>query len=513
MDKELKEDQLFSIDIEAYLHKVALFTQRSALLYPAELTKTAFSRGADKADLIIDRNRVEIADNGEGIDPAKLNMLAELKIKDLPVERKEFALRSLRGDHGPGLLSVFASEPKSIIIETVFNNRRYTLKINKEEVYLEEGCSIEKGTKIIIVRRSRAYKREIDIFREYSRWSGREIKLNGNEIISEQSIPDSIISAKVGEPGSEITGICGIPASGGMCRIWLTEKGIIREKRDIPPFRGLIFSAVVETDSLKLDEIYPKIVPYVQKLYFHLGENFLKLSSDHKERVEELIFLHTRETGEKKFVNAIKPFRIFGSDTFVGLEEIIKLSDSGKLFVINSDYKRSGMIVEEAQSTVEMSPRQIDFVFNHLHVRGRMVDSFRINKKRMISWILLKFELLKYRIASGTGLLKRKLEADQLWNEERDLLIRLNDHFRDYSMPNGKDYGKINFYVVKGPGISPLYFKVEGSGILNSELSIFLRRGSRIVRKIVKLNDKNVMNFELAVAFIETELILSQVLV
>ncbi|MCK5222185.1 MAG: ATP-binding protein, partial [Candidatus Aminicenantes bacterium] len=225
MDDKLKENRLFSLDIESYLHKAAVFSQRSALLYTSELTKTAFKRGADNINLIIDHSKVIISDNGSGIDPGDLNMLAELKNKNAPIERKEFAVRRLRGDYGAGLLAVFSSEPKSIKIETVSGKTSYTLSINENEVLLEEGCSLEKGTKIQIIRHSRDYKKEITIFREFSRWSGKRITLNGNEIIQENSIPDTLVSAKIGVDGSEITGICGIPASGGICRIWFTENG------------------------------------------------------------------------------------------------------------------------------------------------------------------------------------------------------------------------------------------------------------------------------------------------
>ncbi|MCK5004008.1 MAG: ATP-binding protein [Candidatus Aminicenantes bacterium] len=498
----MKENRLLSMDVESYLHKAAVFSQRSSLLYSTELIKTAFKRGADNINIIIDQNKTEISDNGSGIDPGNLNMLAELKNKNAPVERKEAAVRRLRGDYGAGLLAVFASEPKSIKIETVSGNEGYILSINDEEVLLEEGTSLDKGTKILISRRSRDYKKEIKIVREYLRWSGKKIILNGNEIITEKIIPDTLVSVKVGDKNSAVTGMCGIPSSGGMCRIWFTENGIIRKKMDFPPFRGLIFSAVLETAESEWSEVHPIVVPYIYKLYDYLGKKYPKLISEHKNRVEELMFLHTRKTGERKFTEIIKPFHVSGSNTFIGLEELINLSNSGKLYVISSDYDKSDLSYKNSEFTIELSPRQIDFVMNHLRIPAKMIAATMVNKKRLSFKIFLNIQRLKYRITSKLKIFTKKLENDQLWNEERALISRLGDYFRN----DLRGYTKISFHIIKCIGFAPVYFRTGGSGIIDSELEIYLRRGSRIVRRMVKLNDIDKSNFELITALINAEL-------
>ena len=502
MDDKMKENRIFSLDVESYLHKSAVFSQRSSLLYSTELIKTAFKRGADNINIIIDQNKTEIFDNGSGIDPGNLNMLAELKTKHAPVERKEAAVRILRGDYGAGLLAVFASEPKSIKIETVSDNIGYSLSINDEEVFMEEGTSLEKGTRILISRRSRNYKKEIEIVKEYLRWSGKKIILNGNEVITEKTIPDTLVSVKVGDNNSVVTGMCGIPSSGGMCRIWFTENGIIRKKMDSPPFRGLIFSAVIETNKSEWEDVHPIVVPYIYKLYQYLGEKYTKLISEHKNRVEELIFLHTRKTGERKFTEIIKPFRVSGSNTFIGLEELINLSDSGKLYVINSDHDKSDLSDKNSEFTIELSPRQIDFVMNHLRIPAKMVEATIVNRNRLFFKIFLNFQKLKYRITSKLKFFTKKIENGQLWNEERELISRLGDYFAS----DLRGYNKISFHIIKCIGFAPVYFKTVGSGIIDSELEIYLRRGSRIVRRMVKLNDIDKYNFELVAAFINAEL-------
>jgi len=498
----MKENLLFSLDVESYLHKAAVFSQRSALLYSTELIKTAFQRGADNINIIIDQNKTEISDNGTGIVSGDLNMLAELKNKNAPVERKGAAIRRLRGDHGAGLLAVFASEPKSIKIETISGNAGYSLSITDEEVLLEEGSSLEKGTKLLLSRRNKDYRREIEILKEYLRWSGKKIILNGNEIITERTIPDTLVSMKIGDEESTITGLCGIPSSGGMCRIWFTENGVTRKKMDFPPFRGLIFSAVLETGESEWEDVHPKVVPYIYKLYYFLGTKYPKLRSEHRRRVEELMFLHTRKTGERKFTEIIKPFRISGSNAFIGLEELIKLSGSGKLYVINSGHNKSDLFDENSKFTIELSPGQIDFVMNHLKIPAKMVEATIVNKNRMSFKMFLSFQRLRYRITSKLKVFTKKLEHDQLWNEESELISGLGDYFGN----DLKGYTKISFHIIKCIGFAPVYFRTGGAGIIDSELEIYLRRGSRIVRRMVKLNDIDKRNFELAVAFINAEL-------
>lgn len=502
MEDKMNENRLFSVDVESYLYKAAVFSQRSALLYSTELIKTAFKRGADNINVIIDRNKTEISDNGSGIVPGNLNMLAELKNKNAPVEKKEAAVRRLRGVYGAGLLAVFASGPKSIKIETVSGNAGYSLSLNDEEVILVEGASLEKGTKILISRNNKDYKREIEILKEYLRWSGKKVILNGNEIITEKTIPNTMVSVKVGDKNSAVTGLCGIPSSGGMCRIWFTENGIIRKKMDFPPFRGLIFSAVLEAGESEWEDVHPIVVPYIDKLYNYLGKKYSKLRSEHKKRVEELIFLHTRKTGEKKFTEIIKPFRVSGSNTFIGLEKIIELSNKGKLYVLNSDHDKSDLSYKNSEFTIELSPGQIDFVMNHLRIPAKMVESAIVNKNDLFFKIFLSFQQLKYRITSKLKLFTKKLENDQLWNEERELISRLGDHFRN----DLKGYTKVSFHIIKCIGFAPVYFKTGGSGIVENELEIYLRRGSRIVRRMVKLNDLDKRNFELAAALINGEL-------
>ena len=114
--------------------------------------------------------------------------------------------------------------------------------------------------------------------------------------------------------------------------------------------------------------------------------------------------------------------------------------------------------------------------------------------------------MLKFRIASRLVFLRKKLDDDQLWNEERELISSLNIYFANDTSAREIGYTKISFHIIRGFGLSPVYFNTDGSGIVTHELEIYLRRGSRIIRRVVKLNDTDKRNFELVTAFIDAEL-------
>jgi len=500
----LTEDTLFSIDIESYLKKIAVFSQRSSLLYPAELVKTAFQRGADAVNIAITGSRVEMFDNGEGIDPSRLNMLADLK-RPLPDERKEAAVRALRGEFSAGLLAVFAPDPQSILIETVSRGKGYRLSISPEETALEEGASIPAGSRILIRRKGQDFEREIKIFREYTKWSGKTIVLNGAGIKQETSMPDTLASIVMNGKDSGPAGLCGIPVSGLICRVWITENGVLRKKMDFPPDRGLVYHAVIETENLEWEDARPGIFPYVHKLYQYLCRNYHRVNPAQKDRIEELMFLHTRKTGDRVFSDSIKPFRVSGQNSFLGLPELVKLSNSGKLYVVNSEYNRNDFIRKNSEFTVELKPRQIDFVLNHLRLPARIVDSTGIGRMSFRQKVRMKYHELLFRLQPVWKLGGRRVDTGDLWNEERALISQLNRSFSEDPLISKKS-GKVEFHIIKGLGFSPLYLEADEEGLMDSGLHVLLRRKSRLIRKITKLYDTDPRNFELIREFILTEL-------
>ena len=56
---------IFSIDIESHLKKLAAFTYQSIYHYPVELVRLAFQRGATRTDVFIKSDRIIIQDNGK----------------------------------------------------------------------------------------------------------------------------------------------------------------------------------------------------------------------------------------------------------------------------------------------------------------------------------------------------------------------------------------------------------------------------------------------------------------
>jgi len=506
MDKITDNDQLFSMDIDAYLYKVAVFSQRSILLFSSELVREAIKRGAKRITVKIDRNIVEISDDGNGMDPYDLKMIGDLKEDGIPIEKKESAVVRLKSKNGAGMLAVFAVNPKSIKIETVSTNRFYTLSIRDEDIIFEEGGSIAKGTRIQLLRHNKNYEDEVRVLREYIRRSDKKIVINGVESKSERGVPRTLVSVNISDKKSGAKGVCGIPVSDRICKIWFTDNGIISKRIRFPPLKGLIFHAILETGSSDREDFNKMLIPIVHKLYYYLAKNFTALKSEKRDRVEELLFLHTKSTGIRKIINQIKPFKVFDSNSFIGLEELIKLSSAGKLYVVNSEYKNLNLIRKNSEFTVELTPRQIDFILNHLKIPVKFIEIVPIEQRRFINKIKLNIQKLKYRIQVKIKFFMKKLDADLLWNEEKIFLKRLSGYFSGNSYINDLGYGKISFYITKGIGLSPIYFVNNLKENGEKEVDVLLRRGSGIVQHLVKLYDKDEKNFEIVSEFIMIEL-------
>ncbi len=506
MDNSNDANLLFSFDIESYIGKTAVFSQRTASMFPVELVKTALKRGADRIDISIGGKEVIVSDNGNGIEFAELKMLLDLKDRDIPVELKEKIVSRLKGKFGPGLLAIFAPTHKIITVENVNSGSGEIVEISNREKKIDGVCSINSGTKISIHRSGGDVKREVEILKEYCGWTEATISLNGKVLEKVKGLPNTVASAKIDSKSSSLTGVLGIPESGWISRIFITENGIIRRKIEVPPYRGILFTAVFETERDDCEGIVTAIVPYVEKLYRFLIKNYPKFKPVHKERIEELCFYYYKKTGNKEFMSDFKPFRVMKSNSFIGIDEVEKLAGAGKLYIKNINNPAKVNYGLNSVFAVELNPVQIDFILNQLKLPAKIIDRIGIYKRNFKESILLGWSRFKNRLFSGEPLFRNRIiENDQLWNEEKELLFRLNKYFKDIWRQSDSDCQEIEIFMVKGPGLSPVYLKKGEENILNGKCDIYLRRGNGRVKKIVKLLDAQPENFELILTFIKIE--------
>lgn len=501
--------ELFSLDLDAFVKKTAVFTQRSASMYPVELAKTALKRGAKKVNVIINRNKVEISDNGEGISKIHLKMLIHLFDPSQPLEVREGAVKTLKDGHGAGLLSIFAPSSREIIIENGNQDGKNRIVFRKGELKTDILSTIGKGTKITLFRKVNDFKKEIAIFNEYCKWSEEEILLNDRRVKSGEILPGSMVSLKVDLRGGEIKGWCGIPNDGDICKIWFLENGIIWKRFEIPPSRGFLFHTILECRCEESGDIVDELAIWLDKLYLFLATNYSRLGSENRERVEKLLFFHFKENRDGKFLDKFKPFRIFLSGDELSFKEVEKLAYTGKLFCIGpSSDKNNSPFYDNSSFIVELTSRQIDFLSQNLKVPLKFINPARM-KYNILSRLKLFFINIRTRILqilpSITG---KAVDQDELWNEEKLIISRINSWLsedgKEELVPFG--FNKAEIVLVKGAGISPVVFKTDEMGITGNKLYIYLRRSQRLVKKMIKMAGKDQDNIEIIRGFIRSEI-------
>src|SRR5512137_1616883 len=99
-DNNSTAGNLFSIDVEAHLKKAASHTFGSPSHYPVELVRAALKRGAGEVDIRVGRTRIQVTDNGSGMDADAIKTLTTLLDPTQPTELKEAAVETLQNRGG-----------------------------------------------------------------------------------------------------------------------------------------------------------------------------------------------------------------------------------------------------------------------------------------------------------------------------------------------------------------------------------------------------------------------------
>ena len=111
--------QRLSIDVEAHLQKIATHTFGSRHHYPVELVRLALSRGANRVQVTIKPTKLEILDDGKGIDKKDLAGLQIILDRKRGAQEREQAILKFKTARGIGLLVLFAPGPQKIVNVTV----------------------------------------------------------------------------------------------------------------------------------------------------------------------------------------------------------------------------------------------------------------------------------------------------------------------------------------------------------------------------------------------------------
>lgn len=366
---ESLDADFLSIDMEALLRKLPGHSFRSPHHYPVELVRTALVRGAIKVSVTVHRSRVEISDDGPPLNESKLEKLCDVFDSRKPAYERQAALAFFEDERGIDILAAFSPSPKAVIIETVGKSRsgaRITFRRGAQPH--RRASSGEPGTRITILRAEGNTQKERETLRDYCRHAGAEILMDGS-IISRRPAPENELASIPLTAWANVGGgSLWIPDEGDVCRIWFMDHGIRWRRSFFPPRHGMVFEAAVECAGKAPDDFSERVREASLKLYRLIANEYDSFSPSHRDRVEELLFLHYRHTLDLTLAGDFRPFMVLDHAARMSLVEIKKRTEEGALQALRVD-DDPGRYYTKSSTVLILTLLQWEFLVDHAGIR------------------------------------------------------------------------------------------------------------------------------------------------
>lgn len=506
-------NNLFSIDVEAHLKKAASHTFGSPSHYPVELVRAALRRGASEIDIRLGRSRIQVTDNGAGLDTNALEMLECLLDLKQPTALKETTIEALQKQSGFGLLAIFAPMPGKIFIENASTMGKNRLHFEKGYLKKFNSCDLIRGTRITLFRTAgRSPALEEHILRAYCRSTQADVRLN-NHIISQSAMLDlTQLLASLPISGSKFIsrGIIGIPRTGDICRLRLLDQGIPYRYVTLPPHSGLIFDAAVEYVTTNTDTSNEEITPefldhlaeYAFQLYQWLCRNHATASAPIQARIEELIFdqhrfscaqSHSRSTtrrGSLLLSEHFSPFKALGTSKFLSLSEIKNRGRKAPVFAVPR-YKEHLRYNTLGKTVLSLTRAQADLLVNMEKVSITFLAPVYQKEKRLPVFFFYLRNGIKRTVFNLFGFLWKRgkvLNFDQLTPQEQLFMRMFNTHLTQQALLRGED---------KGHMIEAVMISSRSPFPSIPSQPLLIRRNHPLVRKAIKLIQSDPHNVEI----------------
>jgi len=449
---------LFSIDVEAHLKKAASYTFGSSAHYPVELVRAALRRGATQVDVHLSRDRLQVIDNGCGLDAAAVKTLNILMDPQESEALKEEAIESIQNHQGMGLLAIFASNPREILVENSSSSSRlqlyYKKNLFKKSGSIQASSAVgTNGTRITLMGLHRDVEREKQLLEAFCRSVRQEVRLNhrslgGQPFLSGQM---AVIELSPLKSISVSLGQVGIPLTGRICHFRLLDQGIPWHHFSLPPQKGFIFDAAVETTAGMTKDLVDYLVQYAHRLYQWLGQRYTTAEPVHRDRIEELLFTHCRLTNDDSLVMQFAPFSLYNSRRFLSLRQVKEKAGRGLLYAVPGH--RDRLRYHTAHKTVlSLTREQADLLINHLNIPITFLSpaAHRVNPMPAV-WYSLKRGFRRFILSLLPGP-KKVLEPGQLTQGQR-LFIAVLTQYLD---------GQGEFSLIQRPGVQVLLIPSRG---------------------------------------------------
>jgi hypothetical protein len=499
---------IFSIDVEAHLKKTASHTFGSAAHYPVELVRAALRRGGREVDILIGRDRIQVQDNGSGMDTASIDTLIRLMDPSQPEAVKEEAVESLQTREGMGLLAIFASNPEEILVENVSHGRKTHLHFQSNRLKTPGPCSLTKGTRITLFSSRRDYTREKHILEAFCRSVPRRtrLKLNNHPIGGQPFLIHQMAAMKLAPSTLTHTytagGRVGIPMAGMICHLRLLDQFIPWHHLTLPPQKGFIFDAAVETADDVTHELIRYLCQYAHRLYQWMCQRYTSAAPDHRCRFEELLFTHCRLTGDESYLNQFSPFKLFNSRRSLNLQQVKQKSTDGSLYAVPQKKKKDRRRYNTGSKTVLSLPRtQADLLINQLNIPITFLNPVTRRQNPLPKLRHTVRKRIKHLICSILPGPKKILTAEQLSKPEQKFLLAFirNLTRSSESLPYQIQSHGARAVMVQGRGLFPSILTKTKDKRSSPPQRLLIRRSHPLVRKAIKAVETDPRNIEIFV--------------
>ncbi len=436
--KDAPGRSLFSIDVDAHLKKAATHTFGSPSHYPVELVRAALRRGARKVDVRIGFDRVQVTDNGPGMDRAAIDTLRSLLDPAQPAAVKEAAVESVQARGGFGHLALFAPSPTKIRVENVSVLGKTHFLFQDGKLVKLYACDLNIGTRItLFARLHRDMVREKEVLRVYCRSVRQEIRLNKRLISGGPRLSRQMATLNIPGSGQIVGGVIGIPHTGDLCRLQLLDCGIPYRYATLPPYRGFVFEAAVEDGGGSDGEVTKKLlnhlVEYAVHLYKWLGRHHSEAPSGVQARIEELIFGYCRLTesapgsGDLSLLDHFSLFRVYQTGHMLSYSQVVRHFGGSPVYAVPRHRERLRYNTT-GKTVLSLTREQADFLVNHKKLSITFLSSVLRKEKRIPTFLYLLKGFSRRVILSLLPLPSEEafISREELSLEERGFIDALN---------------------------------------------------------------------------------------
>jgi hypothetical protein len=490
---------LFSIDVEAHLKKAASYTFGSSAHYPVELVRAALRRGASQVDIHITRDRLQVNDNGPGLDEVAIKTLIILMDPKQPEVLKEEAVESIQTHQGMGLLAIFASNPREILVENSTSSNK--LQLYSKKNFFKKSGSIQTssaaetgGTRITLMGLHRDIDREKQLLEAFCRSVRQEVRLNNHSLGRKPFLSGQMATIEL-SPSKSIfvfLGQVGIPLTGRTCHFRLLDQGIPWHHFSLPPQKGFIFDAAVETTGGMTKDLVDYLVRYACRLYQWLGQRYKTAEPVYRDRIEELLFTHCRLTNDDSLIMQFAPFSLFNSRRSLSLRQVKEKAARDFLYAVPGHKDRLRYNTTH-KTVLSLTREQADLLINHLNIPITFLNPV-VQRGNPIPtvWYALKRGFKRF-ILSLLPAPKTVLKSNQLTKDQQLFTTALTHYL----------VGQGEFSLFHRPGVQvlliPSRWPFPSITLKKDKKQLFIRRGHPLVQKAIRAVQKDHRDIELFV--------------